>query len=100
MSVKSEPDNEGKHNVLDTVEGEISFFKALMRARPLGINRYFHIMAMKIALDKELRGPVHVNDIWEKLESCYNMEALETLVRVSFFLTDSCVIEHLVGVRV
>ncbi|KAH9997986.1 hypothetical protein BJV77DRAFT_1058893 [Russula vinacea] len=50
---------------LDTVEGEIAFFRSIMRARPIGLHhtgRY-----------------VSIDDLWEKLRSCYNIEALENL---------------------
>ena len=67
-------------NVLDTVEGEIHFFRALMRARPVGINRHFHVLTMKEVIEKGTKTTISVEDIWRKLESCYNLDALEALV--------------------
>lgn len=69
-----------QHHVLDTVEGEIHFFRALMRARPIGMHRHFHVMAMQNAIEKGTKAQVSIGDIWQKLESCYNLEALEALV--------------------
>ncbi|THH08500.1 hypothetical protein EW145_g2655 [Phellinidium pouzarii] len=66
-------------NVLDTVDGEVHFFRALMRTRPVGVNRYFHIISMQAAIEKGTRRAVPIDNIWRKLESCYNLDALETL---------------------
>ncbi|KAI5117449.1 hypothetical protein M0805_005826 [Coniferiporia weirii] len=66
-------------NVLDTVDGEIHFFRALMRTRPVGVNRYFHMISMQAAIEKGTKHSVPIEDIWRKLESCYNLDALETL---------------------
>ena len=76
------------HNVLDTVDGEIYFFKSLMRARPVGVHRHFHVITMQAAIEKALKQSVPIDDIWAKLESCYNLDALEALVRslLCFFL--------------
>ncbi|KAF8272216.1 hypothetical protein EI94DRAFT_1769951 [Lactarius quietus] len=55
---------------LDTVEGEMSFFRSIMRARPIGLHRHFHVLHGRY---------VSIDDIWEKLRSCYNVDALESL---------------------
>ncbi|KAJ3522710.1 hypothetical protein NMY22_g11772 [Coprinellus aureogranulatus] len=62
---------------LNTVEGEIAFFRSLMRARPVGVHRYFHVLAIRNAIYKDTSRVVSVDAIWEKLRSCYNLEALE-----------------------
>ena len=72
------------HTVLDTVDGEIHFFRSIMRARPVGVNRHFHVMSIQTAIEKGLKQSVSVDDIWKKLESCYDLEALESLVRVFY----------------
>ncbi|KAH8114730.1 chromatin modification-related protein EAF7-domain-containing protein [Phellopilus nigrolimitatus] len=75
-----EADSDGQsQNVLDTVEGEIHFFRALMRSRPVGINRHFHVITMQAAIEKGTKRSVPIDDIWRKLESCYNLDALEAL---------------------
>lgn len=70
-------------NILDTVDGECHFFRSLMRARPVGVNRFFHVITMQAAIEKGVKQNVPIDDIWRKLESCYNLEQLEHLVRDS-----------------
>jgi hypothetical protein len=65
---------------LDTVEGEISFFRSIMRARPIGLHRHFHVLSMRTAIHQDTGRYVSIDDIWEKLRSCYNVDALESLV--------------------
>ncbi|KDQ62314.1 hypothetical protein JAAARDRAFT_30211 [Jaapia argillacea MUCL 33604] len=66
---------------LDTVEGEVSFFHSLMKSRPVGIHRYFHVITMRNAIFHETNRWVDPDDIWAKLRSCYDLDALEGLVR-------------------
>jgi len=61
------------------VEGEISFFRSIMRARPIGIHRHFHVLAIQRFIHKDTGRLVHINDIWDKLRSCYNLDALEAI---------------------
>jgi len=75
--VQPPPDSE--KNVLDTVDGEIYFFRAIMRARPVGIHRHFHVMTMQRFIEKGIHQQVAIVDLWKKLESCYNLDALEAL---------------------
>jgi len=67
-------------DILDTVEGEIYFFRSLMRSRPVGMHRHFHVMSMRNAILKGTGRAVSVEAIWNKLKECYNLEALEALV--------------------
>ncbi|TEB39788.1 hypothetical protein FA13DRAFT_1618876 [Coprinellus micaceus] len=62
---------------LNTVEGEISFFRSLMRARPVGVHRFFHVLAIRNAIFKDTNRVVNVDAIWEKLGRTWNLEALE-----------------------
>ncbi|THH20083.1 hypothetical protein EW146_g1185 [Bondarzewia mesenterica] len=64
---------------LSTVEGEISFFRSLMRARPIGLHRHFHVLSMRNAIHKDTGQSVSIDEIWEKLRSCYDLDALENL---------------------
>jgi hypothetical protein len=66
---------------LDTVEGEIAFFRSIMRARPIGLHRHFHVLSIRTVIHQDTGRYVSVDDLWEKLRSCYNIEALENLVR-------------------
>jgi len=72
---------------LDTVEGEISFYRSVMRARPVGIHNQFHILTIRNAILKDTGHSVSTEQIWEKLRSLYDLEALEGLVRSPDFLS-------------
>lgn len=67
---------------LDTVEGEIAFFRSIMRARPIGLHRHFHVLSIRTVIHQDTGRYVSIDDVWEKLRSCYNIEALENLVRL------------------
>jgi len=69
---------------LDTVEGEIAFFRSIMRARPIGLHRHFHVLSIRTVIHQDTGQYVSIDDLWEKLRSCYNIEALENLVRFRF----------------
>ena len=66
---------------LDTVEGEIAFFRSIMRARPIGLHRHFHVLSIRTVIHQDTGRYVSIDDVWEKLRGCYNIEALENLVR-------------------
>jgi MRG-binding protein len=66
---------------LDTVEGEISFYRSVMRARPVGIHNQFHVLTIRNAIQKDTGHSVTSEEIWEKLRGLYDLEALEGLVR-------------------
>ena len=68
-------------SVLDTVEGEISFFRAITRSRPVGRHRYFRVLAMRHAIQSETGRWADIQDIWAKLNQHYNLEALEKHAR-------------------
>ena len=65
---------------LSTVEGEIALFRSIMRARPVGIHRHFHILSVQSSIFKDTGQLVCIEDIWTKLQSCYEFDALEGLV--------------------
>ncbi|KAF5360439.1 hypothetical protein D9756_004700 [Leucocoprinus leucothites] len=64
---------------LATVEGEISFFRSIMRARPVGLHRHFHVLAIQNAIYKDTGRLLHVESIWHKLQSCYDLDALDAI---------------------
>ncbi|KAF8903112.1 hypothetical protein CPB84DRAFT_1774851 [Gymnopilus junonius] len=64
---------------LDSVEGEIAFFRSIMRARPVGMHRYFHILAIRSAIFKDTGRSVRPDTIWEKLRECYDLDALDAI---------------------
>jgi MRG-binding protein len=71
---------------LDTVEGEISFYRSVMRARPVGIHNQFHVLTIRNAILKDTGHSVSAQEIWQKLKCLYDLEALEGLVRSHDFL--------------
>jgi MRG-binding protein len=80
MEIRESPDSDTPF--LDTVEGEISFFRSIMRARPIGLHRHFHALSMRTAIHQDTGQYVTIDDIWEKLQSCYDIKELENLVRL------------------
>ncbi|KAF7798430.1 hypothetical protein EIP86_009651 [Pleurotus ostreatoroseus] len=70
-------DIEGSY--LDTLEGEITFFRSIMRARPIGIHRHFHMLVIRNAIHRDTGHWVEVEDLWRKLRECYDMDALEAI---------------------
>ncbi|KAJ3716867.1 hypothetical protein C8R42DRAFT_724517 [Lentinula raphanica] len=64
---------------LDTVEGEISFFRSIMRSRPVGIHRHFHVLTMRSSIHKDTGHWVAVDELWQKLRSCYDTDALDSI---------------------
>lgn len=73
-------DNQTPEEFLDSVEGEISFFRSMMRARPVGIHRHFHVLAIRNAIHNDTGRVIPVESIWVKLRTCYDLEALENAV--------------------
>ncbi len=69
---------------LDTVEGEINFFRSLMRTRPVGINCHFHVMAMRFSIHQDSGQWVSIDGIWTKLRTLYDIDALNAIVRRAF----------------
>jgi len=64
---------------LSTVDGEIAFFRAIMRARPVGIHRHFHILNIRNGILKDTGHAVSVQAVWDKLRGLYDMDALEAI---------------------
>ncbi|KAJ6477390.1 hypothetical protein C8R47DRAFT_1140346 [Mycena vitilis] len=64
---------------LSTVDGEIAFFRAIMRARPVGIHRHFHILNIRNGIQKDTGRGVSVEAVWDKLRGLYDMDALEAI---------------------
>ncbi|KAI6130009.1 hypothetical protein EV401DRAFT_1926337 [Pisolithus croceorrhizus] len=68
---------ESARELLDSVEGEISFFRSVMKARPVGLHKHFHVLAIRNSIYADTGRIVPVDCIWEKLKSCYDLDALE-----------------------
>lgn len=80
MDIDQEDEKQG---FLDTVEGEIALFRSIMRARPVGIHRHFHVLTIRNAILRDTGQDVTIGEIWDKLKSCYDLDNLENIVRVS-----------------
>jgi Chromatin modification-related protein EAF7 len=72
--------DDDKMAFLNTVEGEVSFFRSVMRARPVGIHRHFHALTIRNSIHRDTGQSVSFEEIWRKLESLYNLDALDALV--------------------
>jgi len=78
----SNEESEKPVRILDTVLGEMSFFRSITRHRPVGLHRFFHVLAMQQAIQRDTGiDAIPADQIWSKLEACYDLEALEGLVR-------------------
>lgn len=67
-------------DVLNTVEGEISLFRSIMRTRPVGVHRHAHMLAIHGSIYRETGFKVPIKDIWAKLGKMYDLDALEHAV--------------------
>ncbi|KAI0917234.1 hypothetical protein AcV7_009719 [Taiwanofungus camphoratus] len=81
MTVQSSDDAEDNpvSRFLDSVEGEISLFRSVMRARPVGIHRHFHVLTIRNAIYQDTGRLVSIDDIWAKLRCCYDLDNLESI---------------------
>jgi len=79
MTVSLAGERADEHAFLDSVEGEISFFRSIMRARPVGVHRHFHMIAIRNFISKDTGRLVHIDTIWEKLRKCYDLDALDAV---------------------
>lgn len=80
---------ESARELLDSVEGEISFFRSVMRARPVGLHKHFHVLAIRNSIFTDTGRVVPVECIWEKLQSCYDLEALEAAELEGYYTSGS-----------
>lgn len=60
---------------------EIALFRAIMKARPVGIHKHFQLLAVQRSMSVELGEEVDVNDIWSKLATLYSLDGLDNQVR-------------------
>lgn len=65
---------------LDTLVGESAFFRAICDARPVGIHREFHMMAVASKIKQTTGQYVTIDDLWDKFRRCYDVKILEGYV--------------------
>jgi MRG-binding protein len=82
-------DSEESISFLDSVPGEISLFRAVTRARPIGMHRHFHMMSILHQMFRETGQMVNGDDIWTKLKGMYDLDTLNDLVSPSVSATDA-----------
>jgi hypothetical protein len=79
---------------LSTTAGESAFFRALCDARPVGVHREFHMMAVAAHIQSATGNAVSVDELWGKFKSCYDQKILEGYVSFSVLdllsSTDDC----------
>jgi MRG-binding protein len=78
---------------LDTIDGEIAFFRSIMRARPVGMHRHFHVLAMRNTIQRETGRWIPMEDIWRKIKECYDLDLLESLVRLFLQLSSTNILK-------
>lgn len=70
---------------LNTVQGELAFFRAVAHARPAGAHRFFHIMTIRSTIRAETGQEVTINELWSKLGQYYDLPYFDSNVS-TFFL--------------
>ncbi|KAF8585708.1 hypothetical protein K439DRAFT_1025520 [Ramaria rubella] len=75
--------------ILESVNGELSFFRSITRFRPVGMHRYFHVLSIQQTIKRDTGCDVPVDSIWTKLEICYDLDALEGLEIDGYDSSDS-----------
>ncbi|TGZ56990.1 hypothetical protein CRM22_010042 [Opisthorchis felineus] len=56
---------------------EIELFRAIMKYKPVGADRHFQMIYIKSILNSRLHSSsLTTDDVWQKLESLYNMDEL------------------------
>lgn len=68
-------------------EFEIALFRAVIKARPVGLNRHFHFLSVQQSMTTELGHDVQLSDIKRKLASLYDLDGLDNQVDTPTFFT-------------
>ncbi|KAJ1303121.1 hypothetical protein OPQ81_011322 [Rhizoctonia solani] len=79
MSDDHEFEPQAPDGFLDTLEGEIALFRSIERARPVGMHKHFHMLTLRRSIRNESGFWVNVEDIWAKLDTLYNLDALDEM---------------------
>lgn len=75
-----EEDSETHTPFIETISGEIALFRAVTRARPIGLHRHFHMMSMLLHILRETGQMVDGAEVWQKLRGMYDLDTLNDLV--------------------
>ncbi|KAG0716825.1 MRG/MORF4L-binding protein [Chionoecetes opilio] len=71
------------------VENEIQLFYAMMGHKPVGVNKHFQMMIIHDKLSSSLNCELSTQTIWRKLETLYDMAALDESDKLPFPNTQS-----------
>ncbi|XP_068202991.1 MRG/MORF4L-binding protein [Palaemon carinicauda] len=66
------------------VENEIQLFYAMMGHKPVGVNKHFQMMFIHDKLSTSLNCELSSKTIWKKLETLYDLTALDESDRLPF----------------
>ncbi|KAJ7802820.1 hypothetical protein B0H14DRAFT_2890821 [Mycena olivaceomarginata] len=64
--------------VLFSVAGEIAFFRAVTKARPIGLHRHFHVLNIRESIHDDTGNLLSIEEIWAKLGALWDLEKLES----------------------
>ncbi|CAE6401426.1 unnamed protein product [Rhizoctonia solani] len=79
MSDDHEFEPQAPDGFLDTLEGEIALFRSIERARPVGMHKHFHMLTLRRSIRNDSGFWVNVADIWAKLATLYDLDALDDI---------------------
>lgn len=67
-----------------SVENEIQLFYAMMGHKPVGVNKHFQMMFIHDKLSSSLNCEMSTRTIWDKLETLYDLAALDESDKLPF----------------
>ncbi|KAF7402382.1 hypothetical protein HZH66_004649 [Vespula vulgaris] len=83
MAVK-EKSGESNDDIEWNVENEINLFFAMNGHKPVGINKYFHMVCIWEKFRAAIHKDVSLKAIWDHLESMYDLMALDDMEDLPF----------------
>lgn len=60
-------------------QAEVTLFRGIMRYRPVGIHKNFHMICLHDYFNKNAAVQVSIDELWNKLETLYDTEALDEM---------------------
>ncbi|KAL0115212.1 hypothetical protein PUN28_010667 [Cardiocondyla obscurior] len=84
MAVKERQTETSFDEVEWNVENEIQLFFAMNKHKPVGINKYFHMVCIWEKFRNAIRKDVPLKAIWDHLESMYDIIALDDMEDLPF----------------
>ena len=69
---------------------EIALYRGIIRSRPIGVHKHFHIISIANYMSQQLGETVSIQRIWQSLSTLYDLEALDNQVN-SLLSLISCI---------